>query len=251
MRVAVVDAGGMPARSIAARGADPDRAHRRRDRPRRPRPELDDRPRAVHRVGAGQQLGHRRPARRHPGVGGLRRATRTRRSRRPPVLDGAAAEPAPARATRSPVIRLLGCPPDLLLAHDDNLADIARELSLFGASHADPDAVRLRRADRRGGAAVGAVVGRRAAGGPAGPARAPPRRRRGDRRDRAPDLPRKVRGAAPRGGGGRGDGRARAADHDDRLGPRAAVAGLGRGRDDRAGHHRRAPGLVPRTSRRR
>jgi anti-sigma regulatory factor (Ser/Thr protein kinase) len=39
------------------------------------------------------------------------------------------------------VIRLLDCPPDLLLAHDDNLADIARELRLFGASHEDPEAV--------------------------------------------------------------------------------------------------------------
>jgi len=33
------------------------------------------------------------------------------------------------------VIELLGCPPDLLLAHDTNLADIARELRLYGASH--------------------------------------------------------------------------------------------------------------------
>ena len=40
------------------------------------------------------------------------------------------------------VIRLDGCPPDLLLAHDDNLADIARELRLYGASHADPEASR-------------------------------------------------------------------------------------------------------------
>jgi anti-sigma regulatory factor (Ser/Thr protein kinase) len=40
------------------------------------------------------------------------------------------------------VIRLVGCPPDLLLAHDDNLADIARELRLYGASHADPEASR-------------------------------------------------------------------------------------------------------------
>ena len=45
------------------------------------------------------------------------------------------------RPSADTVIRLLGCPPDLLLAHDDNLADIARELSLFGASHSDPDAV--------------------------------------------------------------------------------------------------------------
>jgi anti-sigma regulatory factor (Ser/Thr protein kinase) len=35
------------------------------------------------------------------------------------------------------VIELRGCPPDLLLAHDANLADIARELGLFGASQRD------------------------------------------------------------------------------------------------------------------
>ena len=35
------------------------------------------------------------------------------------------------------VIELLGCPPDLLLAHDSNLADTARELHLFGATHGD------------------------------------------------------------------------------------------------------------------
>jgi anti-sigma regulatory factor (Ser/Thr protein kinase) len=35
------------------------------------------------------------------------------------------------------VIELRGCPPDLLLAHDANLADVARELRLFGASHRD------------------------------------------------------------------------------------------------------------------
>lgn len=35
------------------------------------------------------------------------------------------------------VIELRGCPPDLLLAHDANLADVARELRLFGATHRD------------------------------------------------------------------------------------------------------------------
>lgn len=35
------------------------------------------------------------------------------------------------------VIELRGCPPDLLLAHDANLADTARELRLFGATHGD------------------------------------------------------------------------------------------------------------------
>ncbi len=44
------------------------------------------------------------------------------------------------RTQRTEVIELLGCPPDLLLAHDDNLADIARELRLYGASHRDPEA---------------------------------------------------------------------------------------------------------------
>ena len=45
------------------------------------------------------------------------------------------------RPTR--VIELLGCPPDILLAHDDNLADIARELRLYAASHADREAARI------------------------------------------------------------------------------------------------------------
>lgn len=39
------------------------------------------------------------------------------------------------------IIELRGCPPDLLLAHDKNLADIARELRLFGASHRDEGTV--------------------------------------------------------------------------------------------------------------
>jgi len=41
----------------------------------------------------------------------------------------------PLEDTDVRVIELRGCPPDLLLAHDANLADIARELRLFGASH--------------------------------------------------------------------------------------------------------------------
>lgn len=57
----------------------------------------------------------------------------------PPVLGGHREEtPEVGEVT---VIRLLGCPPGPLLAHDDNLADVARELNLFGASHDDPDAV--------------------------------------------------------------------------------------------------------------
>ncbi len=51
------------------------------------------------------------------------------------------AHPPPATGPRT-VIRLLGCPAALLLAHDDNLADVARELRLFGASHGDAEAVR-------------------------------------------------------------------------------------------------------------
>lgn len=39
------------------------------------------------------------------------------------------------------VIELRGCPPELLLAHDSNLADIARELRLFGVSHRDQGVV--------------------------------------------------------------------------------------------------------------
>jgi len=56
----------------------------------------------------------------------------------PPRVTGTSApvDDAPVR-----VIELRGCPPDLLLAHDENLADIARELRLFGASHDDPEAV--------------------------------------------------------------------------------------------------------------
>ena len=61
---------------------------------------------------------------------------------RQPVLS-----PAPPAASRlddtTRVIRLLDCPPDLLLAHDDNLADIARELSLYAASHSDREAGRI------------------------------------------------------------------------------------------------------------
>ncbi len=62
---------------------------------------------------------------------------------RQPVLSSTAPPVAPAPGTATAVIRLDGCPPELLLAHDDNLADIARELSLFGASHADREAVRI------------------------------------------------------------------------------------------------------------
>lgn len=62
---------------------------------------------------------------------------------RQPVLSSRTPAAAPQPDSATAVIRLDGCPPDLLLAHDDNLADIARELSLFGASHADREAVRI------------------------------------------------------------------------------------------------------------
>jgi hypothetical protein len=57
----------------------------------------------------------------------------------PPVLGALREEPPGVEEVT--VIRLLGCPPGPLLAHDDNLADVARELNLFGASHDDPEAV--------------------------------------------------------------------------------------------------------------
>lgn len=59
----------------------------------------------------------------------------------PPVVVSAPELALPLSDGPTAVIRLVGCPPDLLLAHDDNLADIARELKLFGASHADRQAV--------------------------------------------------------------------------------------------------------------
>jgi len=56
-----------------------------------------------------------------------------------------APSPPPVHPIDSPtrVIELLGCPPDILLAHDDNLADIARELRLYAASHADREAAMI------------------------------------------------------------------------------------------------------------
>ena len=53
---------------------------------------------------------------------------------RAPRVSGAAA---PLDDPDVRVIELRGCPPHLLLAHDVNLADIARELGLFGATHRD------------------------------------------------------------------------------------------------------------------
>jgi anti-sigma regulatory factor (Ser/Thr protein kinase) len=53
---------------------------------------------------------------------------------RPPRVTGAET---PVHADDVRVIELRGCPPDLLLAHDQNLADVARELRLFGATHHD------------------------------------------------------------------------------------------------------------------
>ena len=62
---------------------------------------------------------------------------------RQPVLSPAPARPAPRLDGTTRVIRLLDCPPGVLLAHDDNLADIARELSLYAASHSDREAGRI------------------------------------------------------------------------------------------------------------
>lgn len=59
----------------------------------------------------------------------------------PPLLSFSK-RPALRLDERTTVIRLVDCPPDLLLAHDDNLADISRELRLYGASHADREAAR-------------------------------------------------------------------------------------------------------------
>jgi hypothetical protein len=61
---------------------------------------------------------------------------------RQPVLAPPTSPPM-ARPGETRVIRLLSCPPHILLAHDDNLADIARELSLYAASHADREAGRI------------------------------------------------------------------------------------------------------------
>jgi anti-sigma regulatory factor (Ser/Thr protein kinase) len=55
----------------------------------------------------------------------------------PVVSSRPTPEPAPTRAEDWLVVHLDGCAPDLLLAHDDNLADIVRELHLVGASHPD------------------------------------------------------------------------------------------------------------------
>jgi anti-sigma regulatory factor (Ser/Thr protein kinase) len=60
-----------------------------------------------------------------------------------PMLSPAPAPAAKIDDTTPTVIRLLACPPDILLAHDDNLADIARELSLYAASHSDREAGRI------------------------------------------------------------------------------------------------------------
>lgn len=49
-------------------------------------------------------------------------------------------EPVPLTVDGGVVIRMLDCPPDLLLAHDEHLADVARDLRLFADSHADEGA---------------------------------------------------------------------------------------------------------------
>ena len=62
---------------------------------------------------------------------------------RQPVLSPTTTPAARVDRAAARVIRLLDCPPDILLAHDDNLADIARELSLYAASHSDREAGRI------------------------------------------------------------------------------------------------------------
>ncbi len=144
VRVAVVDAGGMPARSIAARG-----------RARIAGLDGLDGSGGLDGLDLGSMTGRGlfivAALASSWGIDDLPGGTRVwadfggdqdETVARPPVLDGAVTEPAPVSGGTATVIRLLGCPPDLLLAHDENLADIARELSLFGASHADPGAVR-------------------------------------------------------------------------------------------------------------
>ena len=64
-------------------------------------------------------------------------------SGRQPVLTQTTTRPARIDAAATQVIHLLDCPPDILLAHDDNLADIARELGLYAASHSDLEAGRI------------------------------------------------------------------------------------------------------------
>jgi hypothetical protein len=55
----------------------------------------------------------------------------------PVVVSGPATVPA---EQVDAVILLIGCPPDLLLAHDEHLSDLTRDLSLYAASHDDRSA---------------------------------------------------------------------------------------------------------------
>ena len=106
-----------------------------------------------------------------------------------------------------------GCPPDLLLAHDDNLADIARELRLYGASHRRPRGPRRSQSRSRVRPALRPVLGRRPGGRQAGGARRrPPGRRRDRHRPGGADAAR--RRPAAGGPAGRGDGRGGSADDD-------------------------------------
>ena len=134
------------------------------------------------------------------------------------------AEPAPEAVT---VIRLLDCPPGLLLAHDDNLADVARELNLFGASHADPDAVEASRQ-------IGEVV--RISAMSWGAARLVATQALQEGRDHvdiaiavadAGRAPGACAGAAPGRERRRGDGRAGPADHDAARPPTCSAGGTG------------------------
>lgn len=71
-------------------------------------------------------------------------AVATRSATGDPVASPPASQ---ARArTGGTVVRLVGCPPGLLLAHDEHLADLARDLALYAAGHADEEAARSARA---------------------------------------------------------------------------------------------------------
>jgi anti-sigma regulatory factor (Ser/Thr protein kinase) len=137
VRVAVVDTGTMPAESIALR-ADLDD------------PPIDDQDLAFETM-TGRGLFIVSSLASSWGIDDLPGGTRIWadfatdgvHSGRQPVLT-----PTPSRSTRvdgaaTQVIHLLDCPPDILLAHDDNLADIARELGLYAASHSDLEAGRI------------------------------------------------------------------------------------------------------------
>jgi anti-sigma regulatory factor (Ser/Thr protein kinase) len=137
VRVAVVDTGPMPAESIAPR-ADLDDPH------------IDDQDLDFETM-TGRGLFIVSSLASRWGIDDLPGGTRIWAdfatdgdpSGRQPVLTPTTTRPTCVDGAATQVIHLLDCPPDILLAHDDNLADIARELSLYAASHADLEAGRI------------------------------------------------------------------------------------------------------------